>query len=227
MKTRSSIGYAVIAAAAFWVFAFSAVPVSEAVEAHHPKSTEGEKAPSSESPGQETKPAQAAGGGSGMMAKMHRSGEEGDPGMMGEMGQGMMHMMMSHMTGGQTGGMGKMMGKMGSRLKDGGGAPPELPKMVHMLDGLDLSQAQWEQVRSLARKRLEKMVDLWAQRMKLRIELAAIRWDQEVDPQKVKDLFVRRAEAGAELFLGSLDYLQSLRAILTREQIEELEAQGL
>lgn len=227
MMPRPLVAYAVIAAAAFGVFAFSAVPVSEAVEAHHPKSAEGKTAPSSETQEQETVPAQAAGGGSGMMAKMHKSGEEGDPGMMGKMGQGMMHMMMFHMTGGQTGGIGKMMGKMGSRMKDGGGAPPELPKLVHMLDGLDLSQAQWEQVRSLARKRLEKMVDLWAQRMKLRIELAAIRWDQEVDPQKVKDLFVRRAEAKAELFLGSLDYLKRLKGILTQEQIEELEAQGL
>ena len=79
MKPRPLIAYAVIAAAAFWVLAFSAVPVSEAVEAHHPKSAEGEKAPSSETQGQETVPAQAAGGGSGMMAKMHRSGEEGAP----------------------------------------------------------------------------------------------------------------------------------------------------
>ncbi len=227
MKPTSLIGYAVIAAATFWVFAFSGVPASEAVEAHHQKSTKGEKAPSSESQGQETMPAQAAGGGSGMMAKMHRSGEEGDPGMMGMMEQGMMHMMMSHMTGGQTGGMGKMMGKMGSRMKDGGDSPLELPKVVHMLDALDLSQGQWEQVRSLARDRLEKMVDVWAQRMKLRIELAAVPWDREVDPQKVKDLFVRRAEANAELFLVSLDYLRSLKSILTQEQLEKLEAQGL
>ncbi|MCF8063008.1 MAG: hypothetical protein K9M82_10865 [Deltaproteobacteria bacterium] len=172
-------------------------------------------------------PAQEAGGGSGMMAKMHESGEGDDQGMMGMMGQGMMRMMMSHMTGGPAGGMGKMMGRMGSGMKEGGDTPHDLSKMVHMLDKLDLSQGQWDQVRSLARNRLERMVDLWAQRMKLRIKLAAIPWDREVDPQKVKDLFVRRAEANAELFLVSLDYLHGLKEILTPEQLEELEAQGL
>ncbi|MFZ0613201.1 MAG: hypothetical protein WAM73_13265 [Desulfobacterales bacterium] len=50
-------------------------------------------------------------------------------------------------------------------------------------------------MRSLSAKRLDKMADLWAQRMKLQIGLAALRWDKDIDPQKVKDLFVKKAEA--------------------------------
>ena len=57
--------------------------------------------------------------------------------------------------------------------------------MAQMLENLKLTSEQWDQVRTLARDRLEKMADLWAQRMKLQIELAGLRWDKEIDPQKV------------------------------------------
>jgi hypothetical protein len=92
---------------------------------------------------------------------------------------------------------------------------------------LNLTSDQWDQVRNLAAERLEKMADLWAQRMKLQIGLAALRWDKEIDPQQVKDLFVKKAEAKAEMFLTSLDYLRKLKGVLTQEQLKKLEAQGL
>jgi len=63
--------------------------------------------------------------------------------------------------------------------------------------------------------------------MKLQIELASLLWDKEIDPQKVKGLFVKKAKANAEMFLTSLDYLHKLKDILTQEQLNKLETQGL
>lgn len=71
------------------------------------------------------------------------------------------------------------------------------------------------------------MADLWVQRMKLRIELTSQRWDEEINPQQVKDLFVKKGEAKAEMFLASLDYLRKLKKILTQEQLKKFNAQGL
>ncbi|MFO7688281.1 MAG: Spy/CpxP family protein refolding chaperone [Desulfobacterales bacterium] len=152
-------------------------------------------------------------------------GGGGCPKMMGMMDNGMMPMMMAHMMGG-AGGMGKMMGQMGAGAMSGVGSGG-MAHMVQMLENLNLTSDQWDQVRNLAAERLEKMADLWAQRMKLQIGLAALRWDKEIDPQQVKDLFVKKAEAKAEMFLTSLDYLRKLKGVLTQEQLKKLEAQGL
>ena len=78
-------------------------------------------------------------------------------------------------------------------------------------------------MRDLARERLGKMADLWAQRMKLQIELAAMKWDKEINPQKVKEVFAEEAEAKAEMFLTSLDYIRKLKGVLNQEQLEKLE----
>ena len=151
----------------------------------------------------------------GGMDMMDKSGDSGG-GMMAKMGPGMMRMMMSHMMGG-PGGMGRMMGS-----KKPGKGPGMMARMTNMLDQLKLSPEQWDMVRKLAKERLLKMVDLWAQQTKLRIELSSLRWDQKVDPNLIKDLFVKKAEAQAEMFLTSLDYLRSLESILTPEQAKKL-----
>jgi hypothetical protein len=164
--------------------------------------------------------------GPGMMGMMAGPDDASGHGRMGMMDQGMMRMMMSHMMGG-PGGMGKMMGQMGSGMKGPGGGPRGMAQMAHMLEGLNLTPEQWDQVRGLARERLEKMADLWAQRMKLQIELAGLSWDKEVNPQQVKEVFVKEAEAKAEMFLTSLDYLRKLKGVLNQEQLKKLEAQGL
>jgi hypothetical protein len=161
-----------------------------------------------------------------MMGMMAGPDDASGQGMMGMMDQGMMRMMMSHMMGG-PGGMGKMMGQMGAGMKGPGGGPRGMAQMARMLEGLNLTPEQWDQVRGLARERLEKMADLWAQRMKLQIELAGLRWDQQVNPQQVKEAFVKEAEAKAEMFLTSLDYLRKLKGVLNQEQLKKLDAQGL
>ncbi len=86
-----------------------------------------------------------------------------------------------------------------------------------------MTPGQWEQVHTLAGTRLEKMADLWAEQMKIRIKLATIKWGQTIDPQQVKDLFVKMAEARAEMFLAGVDYLNGLKEILTQEQLKKLE----
>lgn len=160
-----------------------------------------------------SQPGQA--GGQGMMG----SGGMG-PDMMHMMDKGMMPMMMSHMQGGK-GGMGRMMGRMGGPACGIKG----LPGMVRMLDNLNLTDEQWDKVRTLAKQQLDTMADLWAQRMKVRIDLAGLRWDKDVDPKQVKELFQKKAEAQAEMFLAGMDYIKGVKAILTPEQLKQFEAE--
>ena len=168
----------------------------------------------------------ASGSCGGMMSMMAGLDDENGQGMMGMMDKGMMRMMMSHMMGG-PGGMGKMMGQMGAGMGGRDSGSHSMAQMARMLEDLNLTSEQWDQVRGLARERLAKMADLWAQRMKLQIELAGLRWDKEIDSQKVKDLFVKKAQANAEMFLTSLEYLRKLKSVLTQEQLKKLEAHGL
>ena len=151
--------------------------------------------------------------GGGYMSPMMRRGMMG-PGMMGPgmMGSGMMGMMMSHMMAGPGGMMG-MMGGMGF------GAP-------WMLRTLELSPEQYDQIRNLARKHTDKMADLRAQQMKLRIELASLRLDQQVDREKIKNIFAKKAEAQAEMFLTGLDYLDGVKDVLDKKQLQKLEQMG-
>lgn len=224
MKKKSLMMNVLVVTAVFWAFGLLGVQSSMAVEEHHQPGA-AEKAPTSmESSGSGKMPDSASGGGPGKMGMMGMIGQ----GMMGQgmMDQGMMGMMMSHMMGG-PGGMGKMMGQMGSAMKGPGGGPRGMSQMARMLESLNLTPGQWDQVRGLARERLEKMADLWAQRMKLQIELAGLRWDQKVNPQQVKEVFVMEAEAKAEMFLASLDYLGKLKGVLNKEQLKKLDAQGL
>jgi len=53
-----------------------------------------------------------------------------------------------------------------------------------ILENLKLTSDQWDQVRPLARQRLLQMVDLWARQMKLRIELAGLGWETNIDQQR-------------------------------------------
>lgn len=206
-----------------------------AVEEHHPQQPGAQK-PVAEQPnttGPQQGPAMM--GGSGMPGGpgqgMMGSGASGGMGMMGGgsgggmMGPGMMRMMMSHMMGG-PGGMGKMMGGMGS----GGGKDRGrgmMARMTDMLEQLNLTPEQWNKVRKLARERLEKMVDLWAMRTKLEIELSSLRWDQKLDAKRVKELFIQKAGAQADMFLAGLEYLRGLKSILTPEQAKKLEGRNL
>ncbi len=152
-----------------------------------------------------------SGGGMGMMGGGMMGGSGGGMGMMGG---GMMRMMMSHMMGG-PGGMG---GMMNSGM---------MARMSAMLGRLNLSPQQWNKVRKLARDRLEKMVDLQARQAKLQIELSSLRWNQKVDPKRVKKLFADRAKLQADMFLAGLDYLRGLKGILTPEQAKMLEGWNL
>ncbi|MFO7783106.1 MAG: Spy/CpxP family protein refolding chaperone [Thermodesulfobacteriota bacterium] len=200
-----------LAAAVFFTAIGVCVQSVEAVEEHHKADSAETAVQDSETPAQATAPGSGQEGGSGMMGKM--AGME-------KKGGGMMDMMMAHMMGG-PGGMGTMTGALGAEdegLKGGRAA-----HMIHMLEELNLSPGQWDRVRSLAREKLDRMADLWAQRMKMRIELAALNYDQEIDPQHVKNVFVKAAEARAGMFLTSLEYMKGLREILTPEQLEKLE----
>lgn len=215
-------------AAFFLIFGVSGVQTGEAQEAHHKKDVEAAASEQAETPGSGMK--HSTGDGPDMMGMMGGSDDGDGHGMMemmgqGMMGKGMMKMMMSHMMGG-PGGMGKMMGKKGAGMKGHGGGPAGMKRMAHMLETLDLTDAQWNQVRNLARVRLEKMADLWAQKMKLRIEMAALNSNTDLDPEKVKDLFVRKAEVKAEMFLSGWSYLRDLKEILNEDQIKKLSAQG-
>ncbi|MBI4774694.1 MAG: hypothetical protein HY788_11030 [Deltaproteobacteria bacterium] len=213
-----------VAAVFLGTSALMGIQPCKAVEEHHEPGAKATAPGASESTGMMKGP--ATGGGPGMMGMMGQPEEEDDQGMTGMTGMmdmmddDMMRMMMSHMMGG-PGGMGKMMGQMGSLRR---GHRRGMAPMARVLDNLNLTPEQWDQVRGLARKRLEKMVDLWAQRMKLKIELAGLRWDKEIDPQKVKDLFVKKGEVKAEMFLSNLEYWRELKKILTPDQLEKLEA---
>lgn len=214
---------------------FIGVQTSAAAEEHHPPGTadKAATAPGSTGGGMMGPGMMGSGGGCAkMMGVMGQGGDQDgrdmmgmmDKGMMGMMDHGMMPMMMAHMMGG-PGGMGKMLEQMGSGMQ-GGGGPGAMAHMACRLDNLDLTPEQWDQVRSLAAKRLDKMADLWAQRMKLQIGLASLRWDKDVDPQKVKDLFVKMADAKADMFLAGRQYLAELKGILTPEQLQKFEGQN-
>lgn len=201
-------------------------PTAQAVEEHH-KAEAMEPSPAAgKHSGSGMMGQPAAGGSPGMMGMMGGPGDQDDRGMMGMMGHGMMKMMMAHMMGG-PGGKASMMASTGFGMMGRKGGPQGMAQMAGMLDKINLTPEQWDQVHKLARERLEKMVDLRARQMKLQIELAGMRWDDPVEPQKVKELFARRAEVKAELFLAALDYLRSLKGILTQDQVRKLEAQGL
>jgi len=218
------------AAALFLAFSFFGLQNAAAVEEHHaPEATK--EAPSST---ESSDPGMTGGaeseGAHGMMSMMggHKGkGKRAGMGrnMMDMMGAGMMRMMMSHMMGG-PGGIGKLMQRMGSGTMP---APVDFSGLAHkarMLENLDLTPDQWDQVRTLAQKRLDMMADLWARRMKLEIELASLRWDKEINSQRVKQVFVKEAEAEADMLLAGFEYLQGLKEILTPEQFKKLESQG-
>jgi hypothetical protein len=233
MKKKSWMMNSLRAAAVFWAFVLIGSSISMASEEHHPPGA-AEKSPvPKESSVSSQMPDHASGNGPGMMGMgpgmmgMGRGMMGMDPGMMGTdrgmMGQGMMQMMMSHMMGG-PGGMGKMMGQMGAGME---GRPEGLRGMARMLEDLNLTPEQWGQVRVLAGERIQKMADLWAQRVKLQIELAGLRWDKEINPQQIKEVFVRKAEADADMFLTGLDYIRKLKSVLNPEQLQKMEARGL
>lgn len=207
----------------FLVFSVGGVQTGEAVEAHHKKAPSPQQTDASPS-GMMSKP--STGGGPGTMGMMDMMGGMGDESGHGMMGKGMMDMMMSHMMGG-PGGMGMMMGDMGPGMKGHGRGPMGMKRMAHMLENLDLSEDQWDKVRKLAKERLDKMADLWAQQMKLKIDMAGLRWDKDLDPKRVKDVFVKKAEVKAEMFLSCMSYLRDLKKILNEDQIKKLSAQGL
>ncbi|TVM17194.1 hypothetical protein DPQ33_10420 [Oceanidesulfovibrio indonesiensis] len=154
------------------------------------------------------------------MLEDKRRGARGMDGM-----SGMQDMMMSHMMGGR-GGMGKMMGRMGADMPCPRMGPHGFQHMGRMLEDLNLTPGQWEQVRALAREKLDSMADMWAQRMKLRIDMLGMRWEDDVDPQQVRDLFVKQAEIKADMLLASMDYMKRLKGLLNEEQLQKLEAQG-
>ncbi|MCB2191382.1 MAG: periplasmic heavy metal sensor [Deltaproteobacteria bacterium] len=166
------------------------------------------------------------GGGMGMMG----------PGMMGGgmgmMGPGMMGMMMRHMMGGGYGmmGPGMMMGGYGhgmGMMGGGYGMMGGMMNMGRMLPYLNLSPDQWEKVRALAYKRLDKMAGVRSQLLQQRLALLNLLSQPEVDADKVKQIFTKMAELKAELFLASLDYLQQVKKVLTPEQKKLLKGWGL
>lgn len=167
----------------------------------------------------------------GMMHGAHGGPASGMMGMLDDNGRGsrgmggMQDMMMSHMMGGR-GGMGKMMGRMGADMPCPRMGPHGFRHMGRMLDDLNLTPEQWEQVRTLAREKLDTMADMWAQRMKLRIDLMGLHWDKDVDPQQVRDLFMKQAEIKADMLLGSIDYMKRIKSILNEEQLQKLESKG-
>lgn len=122
--------------------------------------------------------------------------------------------------------MGRMMGSMGKGKGKGKGkgmGRGMMARMTGMLEKMNLTPEQWSKVRKLARERMLKMVDLRAIQAKVKIQLSGLRWDHKADPKRVKELFAQKAMAQAEMFLAGLDYLRSLKGILTPEQAKKME----
>jgi len=226
MKRKSLLMNVLVVTIVFWAFGLLGVQTSMAVEEHHqPGATEKAQA-STEPPGSGKMLGSASGSGPGMMGMVGRGpGQGGGQGMTGGMDRGMMHIMMSHMMGG-TGGMGRMMGAGEDGMPDPLGGKGGMGRMARVLDDLELTSDQWRQVRELARERSMRMVDLWAQRAKLQIEMAGMRADQEVDAGRIKSQFVKIAEIRADEFVAGLEYLRSVREVLTAEQRDKLAALG-
>lgn len=175
------------------------------------------------------------GGGREMMARTKSGDDEGHGrgrmcgkgGMAahGMMGTGMMRGMMSHVMGG-PGGMDEMMALSGCGRMAGPCPMDAGRRMIADLEELDLTPEQWSRVRTLAQEKLDRMADLWARHMRLRIELAGIQWGGNLDAQQVKDAFVKEAEARAEMYLAGIEYIRGLKEILTPEQLEKMDDQG-
>lgn len=167
-------------------------------------------------------------GGRQMMAGM-KSGHggrrcKGAMGDQGMMGAGMMRGMMSDTMGG-PGCMNEATALPGCRRE-----PRSCPmgagwRMIADLEELDLTPEQWSRVRTLAQEKLGRMADLWARQMNLRIEVAGLQWSGNLDAQRVKDAFMKEAEARAEMVLAGIEYTRGLKEILTPEQLEEIEFQ--
>lgn len=232
MRTSTLINIFVGAMVALAIVLFGGQPAMAANHSHQHGGAQ-EQAPGVPDSGQQTMmPGRSGsmggmgmmggGGGAGMMGMM---GGGGGAGMMDGMERGMMHAMMSHMMGG-TGGMGRMMGAGEDGMPDPLSGRGGMGRVARVLDDLDLTPEQWLQVRELARERSVRMVDLWAERAKLQIELAGMRVDQEVDAPRIKSQFVKIAEIRADEFVAGLEYLASVRGVLTAEQREKFAALG-
>lgn len=223
MRTSTLVNIFVGAMVALAIALFGGQPAM-AADDHHQIGAAPAQAPGAPDSGQQTMmPGRGGSMGMGMMGR--GPDHVGGQGMMGGMGRGMMPAMMSHMMGG-TGGMGRMMGAGDDGLPDPLAGRGGMGRMARVLDDLDLTPEQWRQVRELARERSVRMVDLWAQRAKLQIELAGVRVDQEVDARRIKSQFVKIAEIRADEFVAGLEYLHSVREVLTAEQREKLAARG-
>ncbi len=228
--TRTLLAMRFSVAVLFLAFSLFGLQNAAAVEEHHAPDATGKEPSSTEpsSPGMMTGAQEE--GAHGMMRMMEGHKRKGGKAMTGQnmrgmMGTGMMRMMMSHMMGG-SGAMGKIMRRMGSDMMASSVGFGGLAHDARMLENLNLTPEQWDQVHTLARNRLDEMAELWARRMKLEIELASLRWDKELNPQHVKQVFVKEAEAEADLLLAGFEYLQGLKGILTPDQFKKLESQG-
>ncbi|MFW5734104.1 MAG: hypothetical protein ACOCWR_03495 [Oceanidesulfovibrio sp.] len=42
--------------------------------------------------------------------------------------------------------------------------------------------------------------------MKVRFDLMALHWEKDVDPQRVRELYMKRAGIKADMLLASIDY---------------------
>jgi Spy/CpxP family protein refolding chaperone len=159
------------------------------------------------------------GGGFGYGPGMMGGGMMGG-GMMGGgmMGGGMMGMMMGHMMGGGMGGMGGGLGFMGPGMMMGGGYG-----MGWALNYLDLTPQQRDKISKLAYQRLEVLNQLRAKMGTQRIEMLYLLRKEKVDPAKVKAAFAKMAELKADMFLAGVKYLQEVKALLTKEQVQKLE----
>ena len=187
------------------------------------------------------------GGAHGMQGSMAHGGMQGGmkggcPKMMGKMGGGMQGGMMHGMHGGGMKGGGMHGGKGSGKGMHGGMTQGGCPKMMDKMHGgvahggmhsisriimslekMNLTQEQWSEINSMARQSLDAAADYWAEKMKVKLELTAMRGSGSLNEQRVREIFVGKAEARAQMFLTRTKLLQGLRNILSSEQLQQID----
>ena len=156
--------------------------------------------------------------GPGMMGWGH------GPGMMGGYGYGPGMMM-----GGYGYGPGMMWGHMRHHRRCGLGFMGRGLKLGHgwgmgwALNYLNLTSQQRDKVNKLTYERLEKLNQLRAKLGAQRIELLFMLRSDKVDAAKIKALFAKMADLRSDMLLTRIKFLQDVKALLTKDQLQKLE----
>ncbi len=92
-----------------------------------------------------------------------------------------------------------------------------------VLRNLELKPEQRSRICSEALTSLARVNQLRAEIGNMQLEEACLKLSDQVDSAKLKDLYRRRGELEAEIYLARQEYMKSLKSILTEEQLRQLE----